>query len=105
MEKLPKEVFGEWRHAYEEDKNGIAVYRSIDYSFAPSRGREGFEIKQDGTFSKIATGQEDASETITGEWTQKGDKLIKISFEDNEHSPQKIEITESKEGILKVRKF
>ncbi|MNC24717.1 hypothetical protein D3C76_117700 [compost metagenome] len=104
MEQPPKEVFGTWKHAYEEDANGIAVYRPAGNSFASSERREELEIRQDGTFSRIVLGRSDAPDILKGEWQQKNDKLIHVSYEDAGLAPQQLEITESKQDILKLRK-
>jgi hypothetical protein len=41
---------GRWRHSFEEDHEGIRVYRPDDYDFPPSRRRGGVEFGADGTF-------------------------------------------------------
>lgn len=105
MEQPPQEVFGNWQHAYEEDANGIAVYRPVGNSFASFRDREELEIRQDGTFSRVVPGPSEAPDIIKGEWEQTKDKLIHVSYESPGLAPQQLEIIESKPDILKVRKL
>ena len=47
-------LYNVWFHSYEEDTEDIVVYRTRDFKFPPSRGREGFEIKASGEFIKYS---------------------------------------------------
>ena len=40
---------GNWRHSHEEDSEDTFVYRRRGFRFPPSRGRQGFELRPDGT--------------------------------------------------------
>ncbi len=105
MEQPPQEVFGNWQHAFEEDAHGIAVYRPAANNSGSSQERERLEIYQDGTFSRIIPGHSEVPDIIKGEWEQKKDKLIHVSYESPGAAPQQLEIIESKPDILKVRKL
>jgi hypothetical protein len=104
MKQLPKEVYGTWRHSYEEDDEDITVFRPASYSFAPSRGRDRLEIKPDGTFKRSVPARGDGLDTISGEWKLKENNQIKFTYNSEGSSPHKIEITECSDDILKVRK-
>ncbi|KWX84808.1 hypothetical protein AMQ83_28550, partial [Paenibacillus riograndensis] len=80
MEQPPLEVFGTWQHAYEEDANGIAVYRPAGNLFASFQDREEIEIRQDGTFSIVVPRRSEAPAIMNGEWEQRKAQLMPVSY-------------------------
>lgn len=73
----PACLIGQWTHSHEEDRGGEAVYRPSSHAFPPSRGREGFELKPDGscTYRGIAPADGPAGEDCR--WTLAGgDRLL-----------------------------
>src|SRR5438067_5415234 len=53
-------IFGKhWIHSHEEDKGDVKVYRPSTFNFPLSRGRDGFEIMQNGTFIMYSIGKAD----------------------------------------------
>lgn len=48
-----------WIHSHEEDKGDVKVYRPSTFNFPISRGRDGFEIMQNGTFIVYGIGKAD----------------------------------------------
>lgn len=64
---------GRWTHSFEEDHDGITVYRRDDFAFPPARGRRGVEFRPDGTFVQLSIGRGDAPEPgATGRWSAAG---------------------------------
>jgi hypothetical protein len=59
---------GRWYHSFEEDHDGIQVYRRETYDFPPTRGRGGVEFGADGTFVDWSTGAADAPQPAAGSW-------------------------------------
>ncbi|WP_221934986.1 hypothetical protein [Georgenia yuyongxinii] len=59
---------GRWGHSFEEDHDGIEVYRPAGYDFPRARGRAGIELRADGTFVEWAVGPGDAPEPHEGRW-------------------------------------
>ncbi|WP_433367287.1 hypothetical protein ACQPZX_39335 [Actinoplanes sp. CA-142083] len=59
---------GRWTHSYEEDHDGVQVYRPDGYDFPPARGRRGIEFRPDGTYIDWAIGRGDANEARPGRW-------------------------------------
>jgi hypothetical protein len=57
-----------WGHSFEEDREGIVVYRSFDFDFPRARGRDGIEFRPDGSFIDWGIGRGDASEARPGTW-------------------------------------
>lgn len=75
-------LIGTWRHAHEEDAEGVAVYRQAAFNFAPSRGRRGFELRVNGSFRALAPGPTDREvESGSGRWSQ-ADSELKLEFSD-----------------------
>lgn len=58
-----------WRHSFEEDHDGIQVYRPESFDFPPARGRGGVEFGPDGKFVEWSPGRADVPESQPGTWT------------------------------------
>lgn len=65
-----------WLHSHEEDKNGLRAFRTQDFSFPPSRGREGFEFHEDSTFIYYSIAPTDGTQRNKGTWTAKGNEIM-----------------------------
>ncbi|MGW1344154.1 hypothetical protein ACWCOV_24135 [Kribbella sp. NPDC002412] len=64
---------GRWTHSFEEDHDGITVYRPDDFAFPPARGRRGVEFRPDGTLVEWVIGRGDAPEARPdGRWDASG---------------------------------
>ena len=61
-------IYKHWIHSYEEDTENKKVYRWSTFEFLPSRGRDGFEIKENGEFILYIMGPTDRPEKIFGKW-------------------------------------
>ena len=70
---------GRWMHSFEEDHDGVQVYRPADYPFPPARGRAGIEFRPDGTYIDWAIGRGDANEARPGRWEAIADDCVRIS--------------------------
>ncbi|SCG76564.1 hypothetical protein GA0070614_5951 [Micromonospora coxensis] len=57
-----------WTHSFEEDHEGVRVYRPAEHDFPPARGRDGMEFHADGTFVDRPIGRGDANERRPGRW-------------------------------------
>lgn len=62
------ELCGRWGHSFEEDHDGIRVYRPAGYDFPRARGRDGIEFRSDGSYVDWAVGRGDANEAREGSW-------------------------------------
>ncbi len=75
-DQMPAVLFNtQWLHSHEEDRPGETVFRPADYPLPPSRGRAGFELKQDGTLVRTQPGPTDRRATQTGTWSLNNDRL------------------------------
>ena len=68
-----------WVHSHEDDTADETVYRPADYAFPPSRGRQGFELRADGSCLETAIGPTDRPEEATGTWELADDGTIVLS--------------------------
>lgn len=95
------ELFAHWVHSHEEDGAGYRVFRRSDYAFPPSRGREGFEIKADGSFVHHQIGPVDAPVTVEGKWKLQGDNMLIIRPQTGD--VWSFQILEVNKDVLKVK--
>ncbi len=105
MTDLPDEIFRRWTHSFEEDANGITVYRPVEYEFPRARGRGGIEFRPDGLFIDWEIGPTDASRGINGRWKVEDPGRVRVSFEGNVREPRILEILQCDAEILKVREL
>lgn len=62
------QLIGRWVHSYEDDHDGLSVFRRPEFPFPPARGRRGIEFTADGGFIEWAIGRGDASQARPGRW-------------------------------------
>lgn len=72
----PPELFQHWIHSFEESSALQTVYRPVTYSFAPARGRDGFEIREDGIFISHPIAPGDGNMTIEEKWVLHDHELV-----------------------------
>ncbi len=84
-----------WIHSFEEDTKEERVYRSSDYIFKPSRGREGFILKTGGELKITPISPNDKPVTYTGTWKMEGTNLA-LNYEDKKEVYTILEISSDK---------
>jgi hypothetical protein len=100
---LSPTIFQHWTHSGEEDVGDIYVYRTNDYQFPPSRGRDGFEIKASGEFILYGPGPTDRPQQIVGGWTMEDPDRIKVRVSIWGTNERIIEFVFCDEKLLKLR--
>ncbi len=65
-----------WMHSHEEDGDDGRIYRSDDYKFPRSRGREGFRMEQDSTFLYYGIAPTDGTLVHIGYWSIDDDVIV-----------------------------
>ncbi|MFG2226315.1 hypothetical protein [Streptomyces sp. NPDC048644] len=103
MSELPAELFRQWTHSYEEDTEGVTVYRPAGYPFPPARGRRGMEIVADGTYIDHVIGGADVPDTVPGRWSTADGRSLAISFPGTDRPSRRLEILQCDGELLKVR--
>jgi hypothetical protein len=90
---------GRWVHSHEEDTPDQMVFRSADYAFPPSRGREAIELRPDGSYAGTVPGPVDKPVAgDTGEWTLEDDgRRLRLG-------DRVLDVTSVGDGVLRVRR-
>lgn len=97
-------IYQHWIHSYEEDIDGLQVYRSSEYQFPPSRGREGFEIKENRQFILYTIGPTDRPQAILGHWEKLDETTLKVLLKGRENQALIINIIDVSDQYLKIIK-
>ncbi|WP_299755179.1 hypothetical protein [uncultured Pontibacter sp.] len=96
-----------WLHSFEEDEEGLWVYRPNTYDFPPSRGRTGFSLEPGGVFKRFEIAPADGLEEEQGEWEQLEKDLVQIRMTQGSTPPvdYRIQIVSLDKDLLKVRRM
>lgn len=92
--------YGRWMHSYEEDHDGVQVYRPAGYDFPPARGRRGIEFRPDGTYVDWAIGRADANEARPGRWEPVGGGRVTVTAAGGSRT---LEVVRAEPGRLELR--
>lgn len=103
MDELPASLFQRWMHSFEEDGEGVTVYRPADYPFPPARGRGGMEFASDGTFIDRPVGRGDAQDTVAGRWELAEGGRLTVTHPASGRPERELEIVHCDERVLKLR--
>jgi hypothetical protein len=99
---LPRQLFRHWIHSREEDQDDVHFFRTEDFSFPPSFGRDGMELRPDGTFIQDDIGPADGIVQTQGRWTQQGPGQIAVRF-DGEREDYAFTIVSVEADLLRIR--
>ena len=102
---LAPTVFKHWIHSFEEDKTGIQTYRPASYNFPMARGREGFEINENGTFIFHRIAPADGIEKVNGTWKSAGENEVHIQFSNSDIAPYTLQIIQASDTLLTLKKI
>lgn len=96
-----------WLHAYEEDEDGIWVYRPNTYDFPPSRGRTGFSLEAGGVIKRYEIAPADGLQEEEGQWEQVEIDVVQVRMNPGSNPPvaYKMEIISLNDDLLKVRRI
>ena len=100
---LPNCVYKYWIHSYQEDTEDKIVYRPSTFEFPQSRGRDGFETRENGEFILYIMGPTDRPEKIFGNFMIASNNLnIKLISIQKSYS---ITILSCDENLLVIQKI
>jgi len=68
MTALEDDLMRRWGHSFEDDVNGLLVYRPADYDFPRARGRDGIEFQPGGVYVEWMIGPGDGRVGKPGTW-------------------------------------
>ena len=74
-----QELFRRWGHSFEEDHDGVRVYRRADFEFPRARGRDGIEFRADGAYVDWVVGPGDARQPREGRWRLGDDGRLRVT--------------------------
>lgn len=104
MKPLPRFFFQEWTHSFEEDTEGILVYRPFDYDFPPSRRpRDGYEFSMDGRVVRYVPGPADASLALRGRFKHEEDNTLHLFIDGPRAKAHSIRIVACDEKSLRIK--
>ena len=95
-------IFNHWSHSHEEDRDGIKAYRLSTFEFPESRTRAGFEIKENGEFTRHGISASDVKTKSLGSWSQIDKNKIVLTFTETGNSDT-IEIMSVEKDLLKIK--
>lgn len=99
---IPSTIFGRWQHSHEEDANETEVYRPESYALPLSRGRKGFEIREEGDFIELAIAPTDGIDETVGKWSPSGNEALEIVLENGRS--YEIQIVAAGEDVLEIKR-
>lgn len=96
---------GRWTHSFEEDQEGVEVYRPESFDFPATRGgRETLEVGPDGNITELAQGPDDRPRP-TGVSHQPLGMNRYASFAPDGSAPDTaFEVVEADSNVLKIRR-
>lgn len=70
-----------WLHSYEQDHDGMQVFRPRSFAFPQSRGpRDGILLRKSGAFVRYGIGTADAGSSTTGTWRWIGRRAFELAY-------------------------
>jgi hypothetical protein len=93
-----------WVHSHEEDTDTVKVYRPSTFGFPPSRGRDKFEIKENGTFVIHSVGRSDRLNEIAAHWKKLDKSTIRVEPDNSEMPPFDLRFVSCDEDRLTIKK-
>jgi len=96
-----------WLHSFEEDEEGLWVYRPNTFDFPPSRGRTGFSLEPGGVFKRFEIAPADGLLEESGEWMQLQKNTVQIRMPQGSTPPTefRMEVVSLSDSLLKVRRI
>ena len=98
-ELQPEHLVGRWVHSHEEDTDTEQMFRPAEYPFPPSRGREAWDLRGDGTLTIRRPGPADAPQEAEGTWALDGRNLL---LRDGDGAERSVSILYVDDGQLVV---
>lgn len=99
---LPPEIFQRWKHSFEEDSDGVAVYRPFVVELPPARGRDGFALSEDGGFIRYDLGPGDGLVEVPGRWSARTPEEIDVVFDNPRIPPMTLHVLSLSDQELRI---
>ena len=100
---LTSMIEGMWLHSYEEDHDGILVFRPPSFDFPMARGpREGFRFDRDGKFIRYGIGPTDRGSSQAGTWRMSSPGVIELRYPTSPSKPVFLKILACSTRVLEM---
>jgi len=93
-----------WMHSREEDTDTEIMFRPANYNFPRSRGRTGFELKNNGKLIEIGTAPTDAQQEAEGTWRLEADNKLAFYRGSESEPSQVLQILSADKHLLITKK-
>jgi len=93
-----------WVHSHEEDTDAEKVYRPASYHFPPSRGRQSFELRPDGSLVEHGPSPDDRAQKSQGSWKLEGGDTLTFFTKTSSEPKRSMKIASLDEKRLVVKK-
>ena len=97
-------IYKHWLRHHEIEKDEVHIYRPTNYKFPFSRGREGFEFKNNGEFISYDIAPACGIEQVRGRWEVVEQNKIKVTFSDQSKKNHLLNIISCDDDILKIKR-
>jgi hypothetical protein len=101
-EPLAQEIFKRWKHSFEEDSEGVRVYRPFDFELPPAFGRDGLELREDGRFVRYDIGPADGVVEVPGHWSARTPDEIDVFFDNPRIPPMTLHVLSVSDEELRI---
>jgi len=91
-----------WAHSYEEDSNGVTVYRPVGFHFPLSRGRDGIEFRPDGAVIHQVPGRDDRGSVVMGSWKNLEGEVLELR-RGEDGAPRRMTVIVCNQDVLRIR--
>jgi hypothetical protein len=95
---------GHWIHSHEEDTPTEMVFRPARFPFPPSRGRQGFELRSDGSYVETGPGPADKPRSAQGSWRLEDDNKLALYTGQGRGAGRVLEVASATPDRLVIRK-
>lgn len=97
-------IYRRWLHSFEEDADGVVVYRPEDFGFpAAARPRAMLELRADGCFVQHLAARSQAPQAHEGRWSATPDGQLTLAYTVPARRPSRFALVQADEQVLRLR--
>jgi hypothetical protein len=93
-----------WLHSFEEDADGVVVYRPEEFGFPSARRpRAMLELKADGSFVQLLPSRGDGRQSHAGQWSATDDGRLILAYAAPARSASSFALVQADRELLRLR--
>lgn len=97
-------IYRRWSHSFEEDADGVVVYRPEDFDFpAARRPRAMLELRVDGHFVQHLPSRGQEPQAHEGRWSATPDGQLTLAYAAPARRPSRFALVQADEQVLRLR--